>query len=54
MAEKTEKVTGGRLCGAVRYEATGDPLPVIHCHCSRLSAARRRAWAIPTEFNAGP
>lgn len=29
------RVTGGCLCGAVRYEATGPFLRAGHCHCSR-------------------
>ena len=27
------RMTGGCLCGAVRYETTGDSFGVIHCHC---------------------
>jgi hypothetical protein len=30
---------GGCLCGAVKYEATGDPKLFYHCHCSRCRKA---------------
>ncbi len=33
MAEAPDKMTGGCMCGAVRYETTGESFGVIHCHC---------------------
>ncbi len=27
------KMTGGCMCGAVRYETAGESFGVIHCHC---------------------
>jgi hypothetical protein len=26
-------ILGGCACGAVRYESTGQPLAMLHCHC---------------------
>ena len=43
-----ERVTGGCFCGAVRYEVTGRPREVSHCHCSmcrRTSGAPVVTWA---------
>jgi hypothetical protein len=28
-----KSVTGGCLCGALRYEIAGDPIFAAHCHC---------------------
>ncbi len=45
--------TGGCLCGAVRYRATGEPLVVAHCHCSlcrKASGAPFVTWiAFPVD-----
>mgnify|MGYP001178227042 CR=1 FL=1 len=31
--------TGGCLCGAVRYEVTGDPMMQVACHCTDCQKA---------------
>lgn len=33
MTNSKTSVTGGCMCGAVRYEAVGGPTAVAHCHC---------------------
>lgn len=39
--------TGGCLCGELKYEVTGDPLWVAHCHCF---SCRRNTGAPVTTF----
>ncbi len=34
MTETSEKATGGCMCGALRFEATGAPLSTNYCHCT--------------------
>jgi hypothetical protein len=38
-------LTGGCLCGRVRYEISGKIGPVIHCHCSQCRKASGSAFA---------
>jgi hypothetical protein len=46
--QSLEKLDGGCLCGAVRYEASGAAVGITHCHCRtcrRASGAPLVTWA---------
>lgn len=38
-------VTGGCLCGAVRFEISGPIRHIVHCHCSQCRKAQGSAFA---------
>ncbi|MCY3675111.1 MAG: GFA family protein [Paracoccaceae bacterium] len=51
-SDKTPEMTGGCLCGGVRYRITGPSRPIIYCHCSqcrRTSGHFVAATAVKTE-----
>ncbi len=53
MNEKAEKLTGGCLCGAVRYEVTAPLQGAEYCHCrmcQKASGAPVATWTwVPLE-----
>ena len=42
--------TGGCLCGALRYRASGDPVRVVHCHCGMCRRASGAAFMTFVHF----
>lgn len=42
--------TGGCLCGAVRFEAAGDPVRVVSCHCGQCRRASGAAFLTFAHF----
>ncbi len=39
-----KKITGGCLCGDLRYEGNGEPRWVVHCHCRWCQRASGSAF----------
>ena len=39
MGDASDKITGGCLCGAVRYEASEPPQRTLYCHCRMCQKA---------------
>lgn len=46
-------ISGGCLCGRVRYEITGRLLSANHCHCSMCRRQHGAAFATYADFNPG-
>ncbi len=50
MGENTMPVTGGCLCGAVRYEASEPPHDVQYCHCRMCQKHTSSAFSVSAAF----
>ncbi|MBC5765845.1 GFA family protein [Ramlibacter albus] len=46
-----EKHLGGCICGAVRYQVTGDPVMGTVCHCRFCQKRLASAFAVLASFN---
>ncbi len=51
MGEKTMPVTGGCLCGAIRYESTEPPDWVSYCHCRMCQKAYGGLFCLMAAFS---
>ncbi len=50
MGEKTMPVTGGCLCGAIKYESTEPPNWAVYCHCRMCQQAYGGLYGLGLEF----
>jgi hypothetical protein len=53
MQESKVTITGGCLCGALRYEAQGEPLYAGHCYCTDCQKVSGSAFIPFMGFSAG-
>ena len=40
-----KKLTGGCICGAIRYETAADPVVMVNCHCRDCQRATGSGYA---------
>jgi hypothetical protein len=53
MSDKVQRYTGGCLCGAVRYEAVGEPTMMGQCYCGDCRKASGSGFIPFMGFAAG-
>ena len=53
MNDGAKRYTGGCLCGALRYEAVGEPLGSGHCYCADCRRASGSGFVPFMGFRAG-
>lgn len=52
MAERARPISGGCMCGAIRYEASEPPIEVYYCHCRACQKAFGNVVGAWTQFRA--
>ncbi len=50
MTDKTKPMTGGCMCGAVRYELSAAPLEVLYCHCRMCQQSQGGIFSVGAAF----